>query len=648
MKRILIVTALAISLSVIPVFGVAQENQTQYETETVLEEVVVTATRLETPTREVGSSITVVTEEEIEQKQKTSVLEVLRSVPALDVVQQGGPGKTTSIFIRGAKSEHTLVLVDGVEMNDPTSSSRGFDFANLTTQNIERIEILRGPQSTLYGSDAIGGVINIITKRGEGNPSGFVSAEAGSFDTFIERAGASGAGKWVDYSLGVSRWDSEGISAANEDDGNEEEDGYGNTSISARLGVTPTETFEVDSVLRYIDSENDLDYSGGKGGDDPNYTQESEKLFLRAQGRLELFDGLWDQKLGVSLTDYDRKLRNYPDPARPDDLLRSDFDGQIVKFDWQHDLYLHETNTLTVGAETEEEKIDSDSYSEYLDFFGNPTSSSSGIEDESVRTNSFYLQDQLEFRDAWFTTFGLRVDDHDEYGTETTYRVTSAYLIREAGTKLKGSYGTGFKAPSLYQLYSPVYGNEDLDPEESTGWDIGVEQSLIENRVTLGATYFKNYFEDLIDIDYATFRYFNIDEAKSEGVEVFAEIEPIEDLSIRINYTYTDTEDETTGEELLRRAQDKFALDMNYRFLERGNVNLGLVYVGERDDIDPISYARAESDDYTLVNLAASYQVTETIELFGRVENLFDEEYEEVLGYGTPDLSAFAGVKLSF
>lgn len=639
MKKRLVTYALLAMLA-LPGLSTAKEEP---QGVTPLEEVVVTATRLETPTRQIGSSITVVTGEEIEQKQKVSVLEVLRSVPALDVVQSGGPGNQTSVFIRGAKSEHTLVLLDGVEMNDPSSTSRGFNFANLTTENIERIEIIRGPQSTLYGSDAIGGVINIITKKGKGKPSGFVSAEGGSFNTFIEKAGVSGAGKRINYSLGVSRWDTDGISAAGEEYGNEEEDGYANTSVSARLGIIPTEIFDLDSVVRFINSETDLDNSGGIGGDDPNYTQEWEQLFFRTQGRLYLLDGLWEQKLGFSLTHHDSELRNDTDADHPHDLMLGSYEGQMVKFDWQHNLYLHETNTLTLGAETEEEKMESDYYSESL--FGLYTST---FEEKSVRTNGFYLQDQLTFRDSWFTTLGARVDDHEEYGTETTYRITSAYLTRTTGTRFKGSYGTGFKAPTLFQLYSPQYGNQDLDPEESTGWDIGVEQSLFDNTLTLGATYFSNQFEDLIDIDYSTFRYFNIEEAESDGVEVFAQLRPNQDLSVRINYTYTDTEDRTTDEELLRRPQDKLGLDVNYRFLERGNVNVGLVYVGHRDDIDPVSYSRTEMDAYTLVNLAALYQVSENITIFGRIENLFDEDYEEVLGYGTPDRSGFAGIKLTF
>ncbi len=620
------------------------DNKEKKAKEEKTEEIVVTATRIETPSREVGSSVTVITNQQIEERQNTTVLEVLRTVPALDVVQSGGPGGQTSVFIRGAKSEHTLVLIDGIEMNDPMEPGRSYDLANLTTDNIERIEIIRGPQSTLYGSDAIGGVINIITKRGKGKPSGFVSAEGGSFNTFREKAGVSGDNKWANYSLGISRWDTDGISAANEKDGNHEKDDYENTSISTKLGVTPAENFNADFVLRYINAKADIDNYGGVGGDDPNNTADLEQLFFRTQARLSLFNDLWEQKLGFSLTDLDRDYRNYSDADHPADLSRDSYDGQTLKFDWQHNLYLHETNTLTLGVENEKEKGESDYYSESA--WGPYTST---FKKKTARTTGYYLQDQVKLWDSWFTTLGVRLDDHSRFGSETTYRIASAYLVRQTGTKLKGTYGTGFKAPTLYQLYSQ-YGDKNLDPEESTGWDIGVEQSLFDKKLILGATYFSNEFDELIEFESGTSKYINVAKAEARGVEVFASARPIDDLTLRASYTYTDTEDKATGKDLLRRAKNKLGFDVNYRFIGKGNVNLGLVYVGKRDDNDYSTWPakRVELNDYVLVNLAASYDITKNIQIFGRAENLLDEDYEEVKGFGTPGISAYAGIKLSF
>jgi vitamin B12 transporter len=219
---------------------------------------------------------------------------------------------------------------------------------------------------------------------------------------------------------------------------------------------------------------------------------------------------------------------------------------------------------------------------------------------------------------------------------------------------MKGTFGTGFKAPTLYQLFSPPLwgdpvGNKDLKPEKSKGWDFGIEQELLKNKVALGATYFRNDFKDLIQYEMGQ-GYINIAKAKTEGVELFLSVKPVDDLTVRVNYTYTDTEDKTTGETLIRRPKNKIGLDLNYHFLNKGNVNIGVIYVGKRDDKDfSISPPRrVKLDQYTLVNLAASYDISKNFQLFGRVENLLDKDYEEVKGYGTPGLSIFGGIKLSF
>lgn len=609
-----------------------------------IDEIVVTATRLETPESEIGSSITVITEEEIRKTQKASVLEVLRGVPALDVVRAGGPGKFTSVFLRGAKSEHTLVLIDGVEMNDPSSAGRGFDFGNLTVENIERIEVVRGPQSVLYGSDAIGGVVNILTKRGKGPPSGFLSAEGGYSGTFLGKTGIGGGTGTVNYSLGVSRLVTDGISAASKKDGNGEKDGYKNTTISTRLGIAPAGNFDADLILRYVDADSDLDNAGGAGGDDPNNKLETKQLSLRAQSRLALFDDLWEQKLGFSLSDQSQDYGNGTDAGHPSDLERSTYDGQTVKFDWQHNLHLHKSNTLTLGVETEKEKASSTYYSEsvYGPYSGD-------FPEKTARTTGYYLQDRIRVLDAWFTTLGVRLDDHDRFGTKTTWRAATSFLFRETSTRIKGSIGTGFKAPSLYQLYS-IYGDIDLEPEKSTGWDAGMEQTLLGGRLTFGATYFSNDFENLIDFDSATSTYGNVGKAESKGVELTLSARPTDDITLNVSYTRTDTEDKATGEELLRRPKDKASADVNYRCAGKGNVSLGVLVVGGRDDYDYSTFpaARVRLGGYTLVNLAASYDITGNIQVSGRVDNLFDKEYEEVRGYGTYGFSAYAGVRYSF
>jgi len=619
------------------------------EKEVTLEEVVVTATRVETPIEEIASSMTVISSKEIERKKKTTVSEVLKGIQGLDVVQTGGLGSHTSIFIRGANSEHTLVMIDGVEVNDPISPGRSYDFAHLTVDNIERIEVIRGPQSTLYGSDAIGGVINIITKKGEGKPRLVLSAEGGTFTTFRESTGVSGGNKLVNYSLALSRFDTNGISAADKKYGNYERDGYENTSLSSRLGFAPKENLDVDFIFHYINAKTDLDNFGGVGGDDPNYVQKSKQILFKTQVGLSLFDHRWTQKLAFATTDNDRDVKNKKDDQHPFDSERGHYDGQLIKFDWQHNLQLHKTNSLTFGLEYEEEEGESRYHWESLWGPG-----MSVFPKKTTNTKGYYIQDQIKLWDRFFATLGVRIDDHSRFGTETTYRIAPLYIIKETGTRIKGTFGTGFKAPTLYQLFAPAtlwgpIGNKDLKPEKSKGWDFGVEQDLLKNRVVLGATYFRNDFKDLIQYEMDQ-GYINIAKAKTEGVELFSSVKPIDDLTVRINYTYTDTEDKTTGETLIRRSKNKFGLDLNYHFLKKGNANLGVIYVGKRDDKDfSISPPRrVKLDQYTLVNLAASYDISKNFQLFGRVENLLDKEYEEAKGFGTPGLSFFGGIKLSF
>lgn len=608
-----------------------------------LPEVVVTANRLETPPEKVGSSQTVITREQLDRLQRTTLFDVLRSVPGLNVAQTGGPGSPASVFIRGANSGQTLVLIDGVEVNDPVSANRSFNFADLTTDNIERIEIVRGPQSTLYGSDAIGGVINIITRKGEGKPALSLSVEGGSFNSWRERIWSGGGSDRVNYSLGISRQDTDGISSAAEDQGNTEEDGYENSSVSARVGFTPAENFGVNVIARYTDSSVDLDNFGGAFGDDPNHVGDQTQLVLRTEAELALLDDFWHQKLGISISDTDRTFHNDFDPAHPTDMSESTYSGSIFKIDWQHNLHLSEHNTLTLGLETEEEKGDSYFYSESE--WGPYTSV---FEEQTARTNGYYIQDSIALDDHWFTTVGVRLDDHDRFGTEFTWRVTSAYLVPETSTTARGSVGTGFKAPSLYQLFSE-YGSLDLEPEESLGWDVGLEQACLEGKGSVGATWFANDFDNLLDFDPVNFVYVNIAEAKTQGLEVFATMNVGDNLDLAASYTFTDTEDKTTGDDLLRRARHKFGVNANYRFLDKGNVNLDLVHVGQRFDNDFSTWPASvvELDSYLLANLAGSWDFSDHWQVFARLENLLDEEYEEVRGYGTPGFAGYLGLKFS-
>ena len=599
-----------------------------------LKEVVVTATRVPILEKEVGSSVTVITEEEIEAKGYSTVKEVLKGSLGLDVVSTGGPGAETSVFLRGANSYHTLVLIDGMGVGDPSLPQRQFNFANLTVDNIERVEIVRGPQSVLYGADAMGGVINIITKRGEKRPYLYMGAEAGSYSTWRGLAGTGFASEKADFSLAYSHTRTDGFSAADEDlPGNVEDDSWENTTVCTRAGVTPSDWIDMGVSFRFQKGRTDLDMGGGPYRDVEDYHLNRREVFGRPYINAVAFDGIWEQIFAYGFVDHRGEYINDP-------WGDSSYEGEKHEISWQHNLYIKEANTLTAGIEYEKEGMQSET----------PV----GRMDESAYTHSLFAQDQIRLSDASFTTAGARWDRHKEFGSHVTFRVTQAFVTDKTGTKVKGSFGTGFRAPSLYELNAPAFwgmpvGNPALDPEKSKGWDAGVEQSLLDDRLTVGVTYFANGFDDLINYVYGL-GYVNIEEAETRGVEAFIEAIPVKGLSTQLSYTYTETEDDQ-GERLIRRPLNKVGLNVCYRFLDgRGTANLDIPYVGERDDMDFSAFParRVSLDDYAVVNLRGSFKVHRDLEVFGRIENLFDEDYEQAFGYGTPGFSAYGGMKLTF
>jgi vitamin B12 transporter len=589
---------------------------------------VVTPTRTPIAATSSGSSVTVISEQDIQLGQQQSVAEVLRQVEGLDVVRQGGPGGLTSVFMRGSNSQHTKVLLDGIPINDPSSATRGFDFSTLMVDNIERIEVVRGPQSTVYGSDAIGGVINILTKRGEGPLSVRASLMGGSYGTHNEGFNASGGNDKFYYSFGASYIDTDGISAASEALGNTEKDNYINATFSGRFGWTPSELLNVDYVARYVDADaktDAFDFGTGLPFDAPGANL-TEAFYQRIQLQSLAMDGLIRQRVGFNWTEYDRG------DTSPFAFVPS-FVGQTRELDYLADLVLLHNNVLTVGFNHQNEQAATGG------MFGNPrvTQNLTGV----------FLQDQITLWDRWFTTVGVRWDEHSTAGDAFTYRATTLYKLPCLSGAFHGTLGTGFRAPSLAEnLFQ--FGNPDLRPETSKGWDLGWRQEFCCGRVVVDATYFRNEFQDLIVFDLNAQSLENVGQASTSGVEVVAlwEVSPCWTLSG--TYTRTDTRNIDTGNELDRRPQDKATVGLTGYFLDRkADVRASLLYVGDRrDGTDPPTRSERRLDDYVTVNLAMAYRPRCRHEIFVRVDNLFDAHYQEVFGYGVPGISAYGGARL--
>jgi vitamin B12 transporter len=623
-----------------------QKEKEKQESKATLKPIVVTATKTEESIEEVASSVSVITAQDIDNSKDMTLKQALQEIPGLFVTSDGGLGRRSSVYIRGGRSEDTLVMMDGMEINDPISPGRAFgNFSDLLTDNIDRIEVVRGPQSTLYGSDSIGGVVNIITKKGAGKPKFSLLTEGGSDETFREVLSGDGKiGRW-DYSFSGSRIDSNGVSA---------DDNYENNAFSARMGYQLFEKGNLDFVFRSLDAKvhlDDWDYDFMnlqlRTVNDPNFTEETNSQLYLARYAQQVTD-YWDSILKFGYYTINRDDRDKPDFHEPFYSAKGWYDSSIIKGDWQNNWYLHDIDIVTMGIEYKEETGES--------FYGDNWGESR-FPKKTVNNKAFYFQNQLKLFDQFFLTGGVRVDDHQTFGTETTYKVALAYLVRPIGTKFKGTWGTGFKAPTLYQLYTPAIpaygflgGNPNLKPEESESFDVGIEQNLFDEKVLLSFVYFHNdydkyiiYYTDPINF---TSTYKNLNKAEAKGFEAALGITPCESLTFSANYTRTDTRDKTNGGQLLNRPKHKASMAVNYVFQKDFQLNLSLNYVGRR-----VNYWWPENKmakPYTRVDLAGSYTITEHFQLFSRIENLFNEHYQEIKGYDTAGISAFGGVKLSF
>lgn len=600
----------------------AEENPTQ---------VVVTATRLNTSEENVASSFTVVTGEEIRRKQKTTVSEVLQEVPGLTVSNSGGAGKITSVFIRGMKAEHTLVLLDGIQMNDPLDAGRAFDFGNLCADNIDRIEVIRGAQSVMYGSDAIGGVVHIITKKGSGPPHGAVQAEYGEYRTQRAQAEVNSGDEKFNYSLSASIFATKGFSAADESQGNSEKDGARLGTVSSRFGGAPIKKLDVDVVTRFSDGKFDIDANGGPGGDDPNYKASNTQFYSKVETTSHHF-GVWEPILGVSYSTSRKTTDNDPDTVRPA-LAHTVFDSARRKLHLQNNFLLNAFNTVTLGGETQREEGAS-----VTDSGSGPTS-----RDDGASLTGAFLQHQFE-SDSLFSSLGARWDSHERFGSQTTYRIASGYKIQATRTTLKATLGTGFKAPSLFQLFSS-YGDPSLHPEQSTSYDFGIEQKFNEPKIKIGITYFGNQLTDLISYDFATQKYKNISKLKTQGIEFTVTSEMLAWLSVALNYTYTDVIEEDTGLRALRRPLHQASSSLIYKPWERWQTVFLVQYVGNRPDIDAVTFGRIEMPGYTLFGLTSAYFFTKDLKIFARLDNLLNTKYQAVNGYGTAGRSLFIGLR---
>jgi vitamin B12 transporter len=619
-----------------------------------LEQVVVTATKTEVPLKTVAASVTVITREEIEARQATDVPALLREVPGLTVVQQGSRGGVATVFPRGGESNFTLVLIDGIKVND---AGGFFDFGDLSTDNIERIEIIRGPHSALYGADAMGSVIQIFTKRGQGTPRVDAFFAGGNLNTFEERVSLSGGAGRVGYSLAVGRIDTDGSLPIN--------NAFRETTVSGRLDYAVEQALDLNVVVRYTDSE--FQFPTGGAGDrfdplDPNQSSDRQRLVLSGKASHSLTPW-WRQTLQLGWYRQNFTTDDPFDPCCDFSTLRSRNEEQRFSFDYFWNLaapaVLGISNLVTTGVAYEREGFDQRTVATDTPF---PFSSSNRDDRDN---KAFYLQNQLDWHKRFFLTAGFRVDDSSTFGTEVTPRFSAAYIVPITGTKIRGSYGEGIKAPSFIENFgtgSPfVVGNPDLRPERSRSWEIGLDQPLPRGIAEVSVTYFHNRFRDLIAFVGGSPSFENVQKAKAEGVELAARIRAGYGLTLTGAYTFLNTrvlQNDTGGTELVvgaplvRRPEHSGSLAID-QVWDRLHATLTVTFVGDRQDLDFRSFPapRVTNPGYTTVDLAASYRLLtdryhlRDLTLFGKILNLFDEDYEQVFGFSAPGTTFLLGLR---
>jgi vitamin B12 transporter len=635
-----------------PIQSIRAQTSSPPPVELPVIEVTVTANRSPTALQRVGSAVTIVSAEEIQRTNPGSLVDVLRGVPGLDITETGGPGATTNIRLRGGSTGQTLVLIDGIRVNDPSGAGSDFDLAMLAPGLIDRIEVLRGPQSALYGSDAMGGVVNIITKRGMGPPQGFAQVEGGSYGSGSLTGGVHGAnGPWS-YAAAGSFARSDGFSryghrvaridpalrATFDADGFHRFGGYGRAGYDPGTGFR----FEVGTMATATRAE--FDGGTGRFPDTPNLVF---RRFFQAYARasFETFGGALTHSLTTFANRSERIFREVrygtnQTPAQTTSTL-TEFYGQRAGAEYQGDLRAGIAGRLTFGARIERETAET--FSER--YLPTPITRAPTL-GAGQTTQSIFALWQLPLGERLDLSLGGRIDDVIGVARFATWRGTLAYRITETGTKLRASAGTGGKAPTLFQLYSPLYGNPNLAPETSIGVDAGFDQDLLGGRGTLSVTAFANRFSNLIEFNSAASTYFNVARADTRGLELGASFDLWPQyLRLKTSYTHLQARDQATGLTLSRRPRHVGRASLVITPTPQWTIEPSVTLVSQRFSG---SGETQRLSPYARFDLHASYQINRSWNAYARFENLTNVRYEEVFNYGTAGRSVYGGLKATW
>jgi vitamin B12 transporter len=618
----------AIALLVIAVATICHGQDPSPTPSPESEAIIITATRTDIPLDQSPASVSVVTSQDIEERQIERVADALREVPGLSVVQTGAPGQLTSIFTRGLRSEHTQVLLDGIPINQGLAGL--MDFADFTVDDVDRIEIVRGPQSTLYGPRALAGAIQIFTKRGEGAPTFTLTQEGGSYGTFREALESEGQFQQLDYSIGISRLDTDHARPNNQ---------YRLTSAIADIGWSPDASVRIASLITYSlsDTGNPNTIFDPKPLD--NFL--TERWLIGPRVDWQPVDW-WHHRLIVSY-DHERQL-NDPNQDGFVGPTRALFERTQV--DYQNDLRPTSWLTITSGFFFSNVNAGQERPFVSQDFGPQPRF----VSDHTEETGVFVQLTLTPIADLILVSGG-RFDHFNQFGDVWTWREAGSYLIRKTNTTLHASVATGFSPPSSQDK---IFGmNSGLEPERDLGWDAGIEQRLWSKRITLGATYFHNDLSNVIGFN-GLFDTLNLGKARTQGVECELRARPFDEFEVVATYTYLDTEklgaadvSQPPGARLPRRPRNEVYVSASYLWWKKLRTTLSAKWVNAREELN-FGGPNFDIEDYSFVNFAAEYEISPHVSIFGRIDNLMNEHYAEVFGFPALGRAAYGGVKVRF
>lgn len=604
----------------------ALRGQTPLETPETLDTYVVTATRTAQPAAHAGTVTDVLTADELARRQVTLASGIFGLATGTPATPSGAMGEVTSVFLRGANSNQTLFLVDGIRLNDPNTDYQVY-LGGATLGATDRVEITHGPQSTLYGGEAAGGVVSISAQRGRGAPTASLGAEAGSFSTVAGSVTAQGAqGDWG-YAVSADTGRTENARPNND---------FTHTNAVLRLDCTLGAKVSVGGTLRWYHGV--IGEPGDRYTNDPN-NQNSENNVLATVFAEVTPSEHWFSRL--TLGDQERRFvaeSPAPNPPYFSPSATNTVKNHRAVLDWQASYNGIDQHRITAGITAEQTHTQNDGF---------------GLIDQRQSLFAMFVQDEYNPLPNLFLTGGLRSDDFDTFGRATTGRATVAWLPDGPAVKLRASYGTSFRSPSFLDLYGHdtyYVGNPNLRPEKAHGWDAGMDWYLPEKRGTLSATWFETDYTDLIVYNFAVFpsTVVNANRARTRGVELSAQTTLGGALEARLAYTYLEAVDLTDNTRLLRRPRHAFNADVWHAFGHGVTAGAGVAFAAGRQDVDALTFATIDAEDYTVARVYAAWQVTDRLALKGRIENLLNEKYEAVNGYPALGFGAFFGAEWKF